>query len=212
MGIFKAIRNARIDAKAKIKAAEAQARQEVKEAHKLELRRTKLLTKAEKRVSKEEAKGLKRKRKHDEKMAKELTQQMRAGKFNKDTVMRYSGAARAIAPLALPLAFRGLMAIREYLNGRRANALGVSRADLGRFAGHGAEQKARIEAMRSSLKVTNLPQGFKEDAKDRLEELEDSANNAEYMTPELRTRALRAISADLDQIAKQIQQKRQKQI
>lgn len=208
MGIFKALRNARVDAKAKIKAAEAKARQQAKEESKLELKREKLLSKAEKRVMKAEAKGRKRQNKHNEKMAKELTEQMRAGKFNKDTVKRYSGAARALAPFAIPLVYRAIVAVREYFNTRRAAHLGVAAEDLGKYAGHGAEQKARIESMRQSLGVTKLPSGFLKDAQERLDELEDAAHNAEYMTPQLRARSLRAINGDLDQLSKQIQQKR----
>lgn len=85
--------------------------------------------------------------------------------------------------------------------------LGVSAEDLGRFSGHGAEIKARIAGMNSSVKLSSLPKGFVTDVEQRLQDLDFAVDNAEFMTPELRQRSHRSINKDLDQLGRQIQNK-----
>ncbi|PME06846.1 hypothetical protein AY498_08635 [Corynebacterium ulcerans] len=207
MGLFESIRKARAKTKAEIKAAKVRARQEAKEAAKLEYKRDKFLARQEKKLLKEEKKGLKAKRKHDEKMAKNTLEQLKAGKFNKNNVLRYAGAARAVIPVALPLIYRGITMAKEEAAKRRAMKLGVSADDLGRFSGHGAEIKARIAGIRNSVKLSSLPKGFVTDVEQRLQDLDFAVDNAEFMTPELRQRSHRSIHKDLDQLGRQIQNK-----
>ncbi|AEX70872.1 DUF6474 family protein [Corynebacterium diphtheriae] len=207
MGLFESFRKARAKTKAEIKAAKVKARQEAKDATKLEIKRNKLLAQQEKALLKEERKGLKAKRKHEEKLAKTTLEQLKAGKFNKDNVLRYAGAARTLAPIVLPLIYRGITLAKEQANTKRALRLGIDPSDLARFAGHGAELKARIEGIRGSVKVSSLPKGFVADVEQRLDDLTFAVDNAEYMTPELRQRSHRSIANDLDQLARQIQDK-----
>ena len=101
MGIFNAIRTSRAKTKAEIKAAEARAKAEAKN----EVTLHKLFMKHEKKLAKLAAKQDKKRFKEDTKLAKQELAKLRAGHFNKDNVTRYSGALRALAPLAIPLIY-----------------------------------------------------------------------------------------------------------
>ncbi|QDZ43388.1 DUF6474 family protein [Corynebacterium sp. sy039] len=207
MGLLKKARKKRAQAKKELKVAKSRARQEVKSAAKLDLKRDKLLAKQEKHLLKEEKKGLKAKRKHEKGLAKTELEKLKAGQFNKDTVLRYSGAARTLAPFILPLLYRGVVAVRGQLDAKRAQRLGISSEELGQFSGHGAPLKARILKMRDHVKTTQLAPGFIQDVHDRLDELSAAVDNAEYMTTEQRKRAHRSIAAELDALAREIQHK-----
>ncbi|WBT08646.1 DUF6474 family protein [Corynebacterium sp. SCR221107] len=207
MGIWKSIRKARTQRKAEIKAAKARARQEVKSAAKLELKKDQLLARQESRLLKEEKKAQKIQRKHELALAKTELARRQAGKFNKDRVLRYAAATRALAPVVVPLIYRGVTTVREQLNAQRAAKLGVSSDELASFSGYGAPLQARIAGMRKSVSVSSLPKGFITDCQERLDELSEAVNNAEFMGPEQRVRAHRSIAKDLDALGQQIQEK-----
>lgn len=209
MGLLKSIRKARVEAKAKIKAAEAKARQEAKEAAKLEHKRDKLLARQEKRLLKEEKKGLKAQRKHEEKMAENALEQLKAGSFNAQSVKRYIGASRALAIFALPLVYRGITQAQRGLDQRRASRLGVSSGDLARYSGHGAAERARIAGLRNALDDDVLPKSFIKDCEARLDTLSAAVDTAEHMTRDLRVRSLRSVNNDLDLLSREIQKHQQ---
>ena len=200
MGLFGAIRKARAKTKAEIKAAEARAKADSKN----ELKLNKLLMKHEKSLAKHNAKMEKKRFKEDTKLAKQELAKIRAGRFNKDTVNRYAGALRALAPLAIPLIYRAVTQWREQNTNRQASQLGFSSADLASRGGHGAPLKVRMDTLRE---VEGLPVGFKKDVDARLDELEQAVDNAEHMTPDQRRATHRSISKDLDLIASQIDEK-----
>lgn len=203
MGIFKTLRKRRAKKRLRSKTAKLSSRQ----SGKLALKRDKLLAKQERHLAKAERKGLKAKRKHEHKLAKTELARRKAGRFNKDKVLRYSSAARTVAPFLLPLLYRGLTFLRAQLEGNKARRLGVSADELAQFSGYGAPLKARISGMRNSVRISSLSTGFIQDVEDRLEELDASVDNAERMTPEQRVRAHRKITKELDQLASQIQDK-----
>ncbi|MDK8450308.1 DUF6474 family protein [Corynebacterium mastitidis] len=205
MGILKSLSKRRARSKAHIKAAKTKAKAEVKAQAKARQRQAKLLAKQEKGLLKAEHKGLKAKHKHERKMAENKLAQIQAGKFNADNVKRWTGAARLLAPIALPLIYRGLTALREQMNSARARKLGVTTDQMAQFSGYGAPLKARIHGIKQSLEGTGLPSGFVHDVEDRLEELSAAVDNAEYMTEEQRRRAHSSISHDIDQVTNEIQ-------
>lgn len=207
MGLMKSLHKRRVQAAAEIKAAKKRASKEVRNRYRSAERREWLLARQEKQLIKAEKKGLKAKRKHDEKMAKNQLEQLRAGKFNKDNVKRWAGAARLLTPLLIPVAYRAITAGREKLDERRARRLGVSAQELAQFTGHGAALQARIHGVRKAVSKAALPSGFRQDAEHRLDELSNAVDNAEYMTPEQRRRAHSAISADVDALAAEIHQR-----
>ncbi len=204
MGLLKTILRARAERAAEIKAAKVRARQEVKSAAKLELKRSKLLARQEKQLLRDERKSLKAKRKHDLKMAEAELAQLKAGRFNTKNVLRYSAAARALAPIALPLIYKAVVSLREYNAGSKFKQLGISAGNSGSSSDSGPELKARISALEKSLTDYQLPSGFRKDVSARLQELRIAVNNADKFSEEKRQGAQRAVAADLDEIEKEI--------
>lgn len=207
MGIFSSIRKRRVKDQKNIKAAQSRARQEAKEGARGQQRREKLLAGLEKDLIKSEEKGLKQQRKHEEKLAKQEYEKIRAGRLNPDRVNRWIKAARLATPVLLPLAYRAITAGREQVVSSKARRSGLSTEQLAQFSGHGADLKARIEGVRGTLDDTKLSAGFRRDVNDRLDELHTAADNAEFMTPDQRRRALNAINRDIDTVAQDIQNK-----
>ena len=205
MGIFEAIRSARAKTKAEIKAAEAKVKTESKNKAKLDLKREKLIAQQEQNLLKAEKKGLKARRKHELKLAKETLAAKKAGKFNKNNVKRWSGTARMLTPLLLPLAYRASTEIRDQFVSSRARRAGVTTEQLSKYAGHGAPLKARIAGVRRTARASGLPQGFVLDVEERLKELDAAVDNSEYMAPQQRNRAHHSIESDLNQVSDQIQ-------
>ncbi|MDU0479732.1 DUF6474 family protein [Staphylococcus chromogenes] len=207
MGILKNLKKNRARAKAELKAAKTRAKAEIKHAAKDRARQQKLLAKQEQNLLKAEKKGLKAKRKHELKLAKTELAKREAGRINKANVSRYIGVARMVAPILLPLIYRGATQAQQVVNQRRAQRLGVSTDQLSAFAGHGASLKARIAGVRNSLKESDLPRGFVLDCEERLNELDKAVDNSEFMTPEQRRRAHRSIKNDLDMVTGQVQER-----
>ena len=204
MGLLKTILKRRAQTKIEVKAAQARARQEIKSAAQLELRRSKLLAAEEKKLLKNESKLLKAQRKHREKMATAELQRLRKGRLNSSKVLRYSAAIRAMAPLLLPLVYKAVVMVRDANTKSRAQQLGVSVDELAQHSGPGADLKARITGMEKSLATYKLPQGFQTDVVERLQALRTAVENADRMSPEQRKRAHRTISADLDELNKEV--------
>lgn len=204
MGLLKTILKRRAQTKIEVKAAQARARQEIKSAAQLELHRSKLLAAEEKKLLKNESKLLKAQRKHREKMATAELQRLRKGRLNSGKVLRYSAAIRAMAPLLLPLVYKAVVMVRDANTKSRAQQLGVSVDELAQHSGPGADLKARITGMEKSLDTYKLPQGFKTDVAERLQALRTAVENADRMSPEQRKRAHRTISADLDELNKEV--------
>ena len=204
MGLLKTILKRRAQTKIEVKAAQARARQEIKSAAQLELRRSKLLAAEEKKLLKNESKLLKAQRKHREKMATAELQRLRKGRLNSGKVLRYSAAIRAMAPLLLPLVYKAVVMVRDANTKSRAQQLGVSVDELAQHSGPGADLKARIPGMEKSLATYKLPQGFQTDVIERLQALRTAVENADRMSPDQRKRAHRTISADLDELNKEV--------
>lgn len=207
MGILESIRKRRAKTKAEIKAAKVRAKTETKEAAKLDLKRAKLLAKQESNLLKAEKKGLKSKRKHERKLAEKELERQKSKGFTKEKVTSGMGAARLLVPLALPLIYRAATVGKEKINEARARQIGVSTDELAQFSGYGAPIKARLHGIKKSMEESKLMPGFILDARERLEELGDAVDNAEYMTPEQRRRAHRSISRDIDLLVGEIQER-----
>lgn len=207
MGILNNIMKRRTAAQKEIRSAQSRARQEVKESARSHNRREKLLTDLEKQLLKKEQKGLKAKRKHERKLAKQEYEKIQAQKLGPARVAGWIGAARVALPVLLPLIYRGVTAGREQLVNARANKAGLTADQLAQYSGHGAAQKARLDGIRAQLQDSKLPAGYRRDAEARIEELVVAANNAEFMSPEQRSRALSAVNRDIDKLTQDIQTK-----
>lgn len=212
MGIMKTIRRNRKaglkKAEAQIKKAEAQARKYAKEEAKADQRTLELLDKAEKRLLKEEKKGLKQKRKHEKELAQAHLKRINESGFTKKKAKNWVGAARVLAPVVLPLAYKALTSRQQQQLDDRAASLGLSAQDIARHSGRGAELKARIDSLRSNLHHgANVPRGFADDARVRLADLEQAVRNAEHASPEQQRLTHNAIEQDLTELAAEINAK-----
>ena len=111
-------------------------------------------------------------------------------------------------PILLPLAYKAYTSYQQSRMNSRAAGLGVNPQDLARHSGRGAELKARIDAVRQNIDQTdNLGEGFKGDARVRLDELEQAVRNAEHANPEQRRLAHNSIDEDLNNLAADVHTK-----
>ncbi|MCS4490082.1 DUF6474 family protein [Corynebacterium sp. ES2794-CONJ1] len=204
MGLFRSLFKKRAQRKAELKVAKARARAEVKTSAKMKKRLHKRLAREEKNLLKMEQKTLKKRDKHHEKMAKLKLDQLKEGRFNAKKVLRYATALRALAPFALPVIYRGIVALRDKSSENRARQLGVKVEDLAEFSGHGAELRAKIAQVRKAAEQFKIPAGLQHDINERLDELNAAVHNAELMTPEPRSRAHRSIENDIDKVNKEL--------
>ena len=208
MGLFEAIRKARARTKAEIKAAEARARKLAKEQAKADQKTAQLLDKAEKRLLKEEKKGLKRKRKHEEKLAKAHLKRIEESGLTQKKAKQWVGASRILLPVLLPLAYKAYTSYQQNRINTRAAGIGVDPQDLARHSGRGAELKARIDALRTTLEHTeSLPSGFRGDAKVRLNTLARNVRDAEHLNPEQRRLAYASVENELNELGAEITKK-----
>lgn len=208
MGLFEAIRKARARTKAEIKAAEARARKLAKEQAKADQKTAQLLDKAEKRLLKEEKKGLKRKRKHEEKLAKAHLKRIEESGLTQKKAKQWVSASRVLVPVLLPLAYKAYTSYQQNRINTRAAGIGVDPQDLARHSGRGAELKARIDALRTSLEHTeSLPSGFRGDAKVRLNSLARNVRDAEHLNPEQRRLAYASVENELAELGAEITKK-----
>ncbi|GAA4804773.1 DUF6474 family protein [Tomitella cavernea] len=130
-----------------------------------------------------------------------------AGRLDAKSVGRYLGVARVLAPVVVPLAYRGATAMRTLLDQRRADKLGVSVDELGSFSGSGAKLGARVTGAGRTL--DQLVERNARDAETaefakamraRLADLGAAVDAAETMPGERRRSAHSAIADELDAI------------
>ncbi|MCP1387496.1 DUF6474 family protein [Corynebacterium sp. TA-R-1] len=209
MGILKTITKARANYKAQIKAAEAHARKLAKEEAKADLRTAQLLDKAEKRLLNEEKKALKRKRKHEKDLAETYLKRIEQSGLTKKKAKNFVGGARVLVPVLLPLVYKAWTSYQQSQIDNRAASMGLTSQDLARHSGRGAELKARVEALRGNVENGSLPTGFANDARVRLDNLDQAVRNAEHASPEQQRLAHNAIEKDLTELAAEIGEKQQ---
>jgi hypothetical protein len=211
MGFFSSARQRRYEKKATYKAAKVQARTEAREYAKLDAKKEQYLQKMAKKVRKQDAKQLKAQNKHDEKMATAAVQQIKAGRFNAGNVLRYTGAVRLLLPVVIPLAYRGMTQLSQ--KSQSAGGTGSlkdvfsGRTGGASFVGVGAPQRARIADLRSRIERGDVPTGFSKDATERLDQLEESLNNAASMSDSQADSLTASVSTELDLLDRQLEEK-----
>ena len=201
MGVVSSARRRRYEKKAAYKAAKVQARTEARETAKLDRRKEEYLRKMAKKVRKQDARDAKALRKHDEKIARSTVEQIKAGRFNASTMLRYTGALRVLLPVAIPLAYRALTQLSQSSTGQGTSA------EFSNFVGAGAPQRARIADLRFRIDNGKVPSGFAKDAKARLDELENSLNNASGMSESQTSNLTSSVSTELDLLDKELSEK-----
>jgi hypothetical protein len=207
MGLFKR-RKSRATRRAEARAIKAKAKLEAKLAAKNENRRIKAAHKAEARALKAQLRAQRDSDKHALKVAETELKAVREGKLLSPTrIRRALTVSRLLAPVVVPLAYRGAMAARGFLDERRADRLGVPLTQLGQFSGHGAQLSARIAGAEQTLRLVADKKPKDAETKqfvsamtDRLTDLSAAVTAAENMPTSNRRVAHTAISDQLDAI------------
>lgn len=176
-------------------------RTQAKRQAKAQVKAAKIAAKAQKA----EAKALAEASRNEVKIAEAEQAAAEAGKFNARTVTRYLGIARVLAPVLMPVAYRGTQLLRGELDKRRADRLGVPVTRVADFSGHGAELSARIAGAERALAHLSADNGkdpatqtFVADSTRRLADLASAVSAAEPMSPDRRRAAFDAVSTELD--------------
>lgn len=196
MGLFKK-RKRRATRKAEAKALKHKAKLEAKLGAKNDRKKHRSYAKAQKKVDKAQISALK---------AQEKAAAMAAEKgLTVAQLRRYMGVARLLAPVVVPLAYRGATALRGQLDAQRAQRMGIAVDQLGEYTGHGAKLSARIAGAEKSVAeiVSRHPgdaetQQFATAIRARLTDLETAVHASEQMPPARRKQAHHAISSELD--------------
>ncbi len=207
MGLFKR-RKSRATRRAEARAIKAKAKLEAKLAAKNENRRWKAAQKAEAKALRAQLRAQRESDRTALKVAETELKAVRDGKLlSPARIRRTLTVSRLLAPILVPLAYRGAMAARGYLDQRRADQLGVPLSQLGQFSGHGAQLSARIAGSEQTLRLVAEKKPKDAETKqfvtaitDRLVDLSAAVTAAENMPTANRRSAHASISRQLDGI------------
>lgn len=208
MGLFRKKRGSRrAQRKAEAAALKHKAGLEAKLSARNTRKRDKSSAKTENKVAKTTLKAQRESNKNELKIAQAQQATAEAGRLNARTVGRYLGVARVVAPVVVPLAYRGASMLRAQLDERRAHKLGVAVEDLGQHSGPAAKLSGRIAGAERTLNKLSVEKPrdaevakFVSTMKSRLADLSTAVDAAESMSAERRRGAHAAIGRELDGI------------
>jgi hypothetical protein len=207
MGLFKR-RKTRATRRAEARAIKAKAKLEAKLAAKNEVRRIKADRRAETNALKAQ---LRAQRDSDRAALKVAEAQLKAAREGKllspARIRRTLTVTRLMAPIVVPLVYRGAIAARGFVDQRRADRLGVPLSQIGQFSGHGAQLSARIAGAEQSLRLVADKKAKDAETKqfvaaitERLSDLSAAVTAAENMPASRRRAAHAAIAKQLDAV------------
>jgi len=198
----------RAEARAIRRATKTKAKLEAKLAARNDARRIKADLKAQTQTVKAQLKAQRDSDRAALKVAETQLRAVREGKLlSPMKIRRTLTVSRLLAPVLVPLAYRGAIAIRGLLDQRRADRLGVPLAQIGQFSGNGAVLSARISGAEQATR--RVAEKNPKDAEtkqfvaaitDRLTDLSTAVTAAENMPTARRKAAHAAIGAQLDGI------------
>jgi hypothetical protein len=201
-------RKSRATRRAEAKALKAKAKMEAKLSAKNERRKIRVEQRAAARALKAQVKAQRDSDRAAVKVAQAQLKAVQEGKLLSPTrVRRLLTVARLLAPVLVPVVYRGATAVRGLLDERRAERLGVPLAQLGQFSGQGGALSARIAGAERSL--ATVAEKNPKDAEtrqfvtamtSRLTDLSAAVQAAENMPAGQRRAAHTAISDQLDAI------------
>ena len=207
MGLFRR-RKSRATRRAEARALKARAKLEAKLAAKNEARRIKADIKGEADALKAQLKAQRDSDKAALKVAEAQLKATREGRLlSPSRIRRTLTASRLLAPIVVPLVYRAAIAVRGFLDERRADRLGVPLSQIGQFSGHGAQLSARIAGAEQSLRLVAEKKPKDAETKqfvaamtERLSDLSAAVTAAENMPVTRRRAAHAAITEQLDGI------------
>lgn len=205
MGLFKR-RKSRATRRAEARAIKAKAKLEAKLAAKNETRRIKAEQKAATAAVKAQLRAQRDTDRAAVKVAETQLKAAREGKvFSPSRIRRTLTVTRLLAPVLVPVIYRGAIAARGFIDARRADRLGVPLSQIGQFSGPGAHLSARIAGAEQSLQQVAAKNPKDAETKqfvtaitDRLTDLSAAVTAAENMPASRRRAAHAAIAKQLD--------------
>jgi hypothetical protein len=207
MGLFRK-RKSRATRRAEAKALKAAAKLEARLGAKNEKRRIASVARAEANAVKAQLKARRDSDKAAVKVAEVQLKAVREGKLlSPARIRRTLTVFRLLAPVLVPVLYRAATAVRGILDERRADQLGVSLSQVGKFSGHGGQLSARIAGAERSLQgvAEKNPKDaetkqFVAAMRGRLMDLAAAVTAAESMPASRRRAAHTAIADQLDGI------------
>ncbi len=207
MGLFSK-RKSRATRRAEARALKRRARLDAKYAARNEKRRIKS---AERSADKALRAQIKTQRDSDKvalKVAETNLKAVQEGTLLSPTrIRRLFTVTRLLAPVVVPVAYRVAVGARGWLDERRADRLGVSLADVGKFSPNGARLSGRIAAAEKSVAMVAEKNPKDPETKQfvaaitgRIKDLSAAVATAEGMPPARRRSAQAAIGQELDGI------------
>ncbi|BBY26582.1 DUF6474 family protein [Mycolicibacterium sediminis] len=205
MALFKR-RKSRAVRRAEARAIKAKAKLEAKLEAKNETRRIKAENKRRNAAIKAELKAWRASDQAALKVAETQLKAVREGKLlSPSKIRRILTVSRMLAPVLVPVVYRGAIAVRGVLDQRRADQLGIPLSQVGQFSGVGGALSARIAGAEQSLRkvADKKPKDaetkqFVAAVTDRLSDLAAAIAAAENMPTSRRRAAHAAISDQLD--------------
>lgn len=199
MGLFKK-RTRRSTRRAEAKALKHKAALEAKLGAKNDRKRLRAERRAADKIAGAQVATLKAQEKAALKTAEKASRQ----RVTVGQVKKYLGVARVLAPVLIPLVYRGATFARGQIDAKRARQLGVGVDQLADFTGHGARLTARIanaDAATSEI-LAKRPndadaKAFADTNRDRLGSLDTAIRAAEQMPSQQRKAAHAAIATEL---------------
>lgn len=199
-------RKSRATRRAEARAIKAKAKLEAKLAAKNEVRRIKT---DDKRQAAAIRAGVKSRKASDKAALKVAEAQLKASREGKllspGRIRRVLTVTRILAPVLVPVVYRGAIAARGLSDQRKADRLGVPLSQIGRFSGPGGELSARIAGAERSLRQVAEKNPKDAETKrfvgamtERLADLSAAVTAAENMPTAQRRSAHQAISRQLD--------------
>ncbi len=207
MGLFTR-RKSRATRRAEARAIKARAKLEAKLAAKNEARRIKAGLKADTNALKAQLKAQRDSDRAALKVAETQLKAAREGKlFSPTRIRRLLTVSRLLAPIVVPLVYRGAISARGFIDERRADRLGVPLSQIGQFSGPGAQLSARIAGAEQSLRKVSEKNPKDAETKqfvaavtERLGDLSAAVTASENMPAPRRRPAHAAIAEQLDGI------------
>jgi hypothetical protein len=207
MGLFKR-RKTRATRRAEARAIKTKAKLEARLSAKNERRRIKSAHRAETRALKAQ---LRAQRDSDRAALKVAQTQLKAAQegklFSPSRIRRMLTVTRLLAPIVVPVLYRGAITARGLVDQRRADRLGIPLSQIGQYSGHGAHLSARIAGAEQSLRQVAEKKPKDAETKqfvaamtERLGELSAAVTAAENMPTPRRRSAHAAIEQQLDGI------------
>jgi hypothetical protein len=207
MGLF-STRKSRATRRAEARAMKRRAKLDARYAARNEKRRIKSAERSAEKALRAQTKAQRDSDKAALKVAETNLKAAREGRlFSPTRIRRMLTVTRLLAPVVVPVAYRVAIGARGWLDERRADRLGVSLGEVGKFSANGARLSGRITAAEQS--VRKVAEANPKDAEtkqfvaaitDRLKDLSAAVTSAENMPANRRRAAQAAIAAELDGI------------